>query len=131
MKKTVTFIIAHEDFSSALLQTVEKIIGPQENVFTFSNAHDSLLVLARKIRDHIQEQKPEHIVIFVDLKGGSCWNLANLLRQEFPKVEVISGINVAMMISYFTYRDELSFEELIKKVIQDGTQGITCFEVST
>lgn len=130
MKKILTFIIAHEDYSSAVLQTVEKIVGLQEDVFTFSNAHDSLLILAGKIRDRIQEQKPEHIVTFVDLKGGSCWNLANLLRQEFPKLEVVSGINVAMLISYFTYRDELPFTELIKKAIQDGTRGITRLEVS-
>jgi mannose/fructose-specific phosphotransferase system component IIA len=124
MKKILTFIIAHENFSSSLLQTVEKIIGVQEDVFTLSNAQDSLPVLAGRVMDHIKEHKPEHSVVFVDLKGGSCWNLAGLLRKELPQLEVIAGVNAPMLISYFSHREDLSFGELLEKAVQDGIRGI-------
>ena len=129
MKPIVTFIVAHEDFSSALLQTVEKILGPQKGVFTFSNQQDALPVLAGKIRDTIIDQQAEKVVVFVDLKGGSCWNLAGMLRQEFPQLEAVAGVNVPMLISFFNNRNDLPFDHLIAKAIGDGSRGITRFEV--
>jgi mannose/fructose-specific phosphotransferase system component IIA len=128
MNTIVTFIIAHEDFSSALLHTVEKILGPQKGVFTFSNQQDALPVLSRKILKLLKEQQVEKVVIFVDLKGGSCWNLAGMLCHEHPQAVAIAGVNVPMLVSYFHYRDELPFSDLIDKVILDGSQGISRLE---
>ncbi len=129
MSTILTFIIAHEDFSVALLRTVEKVLGPQQGVFTFSNQQDALPVLARKILTLIKEHQAEKVVVFVDLKGGSCWNLAGLLRQEYPHLVAIAGVNLPMLISYFNYRDELAIDELISKAILDGAKGITRLEV--
>jgi mannose PTS system EIIA component len=128
MNEIVTIIIAHEDFSSALLHTVEKIMGPQQGVFAFSNRQDSLPVLAQKIKNIIQQQQSGKVVVFVDLMGGSCWNLAGMLQHEYPHLVTISGVNVPMLISYFTYLNELPFAELMAKIIQDAARGITRLE---
>jgi len=124
-KLYATFIIAHENFSASLLRSMEKILGKQKNVFTYSNKHDSLPVLAQKIRDRIMNVKFDHLVFFTDLKGGSCWNLSNLLRKEFPDMVILSGANLPMLITYFNNLNELSFESLIKKVVDDGCRSIT------
>jgi PTS system mannose-specific IIA component len=129
MNPILTFIIAHEDLSSALLRTVEKVLGPQAKVATFSNQQDAMPILARKIIAQIREQQAEKVVVFVDLKGGSCWNLAGILQQEYPQVVAIAGVNLPMLISYFNYRDELAFDSLIDKILLDGTRGIIRLEV--
>jgi PTS system mannose-specific IIA component len=129
MNPILTFIIAHEDLSSALLRTVEKVLGPQAKVATFSNQQDAMPILARKIIAQIREQQAEKVVVFVDLKGGSCWNLAGMLQQEYPQVVAIAGVNLPMLISYFNYRDELAFDSLIDKILLDGTRGIIRLEV--
>jgi mannose/fructose-specific phosphotransferase system component IIA len=129
MKTISTFIIAHEDFAAAILQTVEKVVGPQGGVFTFSNQQDALPVLLQKILARIKEQQAEKVVAFIDLKGGSCWNLAGMLRQQYPQLTAIAGVNLPMLISYFNYRDELAFDDLINKAILDGGKGIARLEV--
>jgi mannose/fructose-specific phosphotransferase system component IIA len=120
-----TFIIAHENLSSSLLRTIEKILGKQQNVFTYSNKNDSLPVLAQKVKDRIVHIKFNHLVFFTDLKGGSCWTISNVLRKEFPDMVLISGVNLPMLITYFNNLNELPFETLIKKVVDDGCRGIT------
>jgi PTS system mannose-specific IIA component len=128
MSTIITFIIAHEDFSSALLRTVEKILGPQQGVFTFSNQQDALPVLLQKMLKLMRENQADNVVVFVDLKGGSCWNLAGMLRHEYPRLVAIGGVNVPMLVSYFNYRHELPFEGLIDKTILDGSKGIRRLE---
>ena len=120
-----TFIVAHEDLALALQSTAEKVLGKQENVFAYSNKHDSLLVLAQKIKDKISKLKMDHLVFFTDLKGGSCWTISNMLRREFPDMIIFSGVNLPMLVTYFNNMRELSLDELIIKVVQDGGRGIT------
>jgi mannose/fructose-specific phosphotransferase system component IIA len=128
MNSILTFIIAHEDFAAAILRTVEKVLGPQAGVFTFSNQQDSLAILAKKINEKIKEQPADRVVAFVDLKGGSCWNLAGMLHKAMPQMVTIAGVNLPMLVSYFNYRQELPFDDLINKVMTDGTRGIARFE---
>ena len=124
MSKFVTFIITHEQMAICLQRATEKILGKQPNLFSYTNFEDSLPVLAQKINQDIKELKPDQIVCFVDLAGGSCWNLANMLHKENKYVTIISGVNMPMLISYFTNLNEIPFEELIKKVLIDASRGI-------
>lgn len=125
MKEDIAvFLISHEYLASALLKAVEKIIGPQENVFAYSNSKDSLPLLADKITAQIQEITAFHIVFFIDMMGGSCWALANMIRKKYPTSTIISGMNLPMLLSLFTSMDELSFDELVKKVKDNGIRGI-------
>jgi len=124
MSNIITFIITHEQMATCLQRATEKILGKQNDLYPYTNIEDSLPVLAQKINQNIKDLKPDRIVCFVDLAGGSCWNLANMLRKEHKNITIISGVNMPMMISYFTNLNEIPFEEFIKKVLKDGNRGI-------
>jgi fructoselysine and glucoselysine-specific PTS system IIA component len=128
MKIYATFIITHEKMAICLQRAVEKILGKQKNLFPYTNLVDSLPVLAEKITANIEELKPDHIVFFIDLAGGSCWNLANMLQKKYKNTTLVSGVNMPMMISYFTNLNEIPFDQLIKKVVKDGSRGIVHIE---
>ena len=128
MNNSVTFLITHEQIAVYLQRATEKILGKQQNLFSYTNIEDSLPVLAQKINQNIKDLKPGHIVCFVDLAGGSCWNLAHMLHKEHKNLTIISGVNMPMMISYFTNLNEIPFDELIEKVLKDGSRGITHVE---
>jgi PTS system mannose-specific IIA component len=120
-----TFIIAHSNLAKALLSSVEKILGKQEDTYIYSNEHDSMTVLAEKIETQIKNAKAGQIVCFTDLKGGSCWTLASMLKRKFRQMTVISGVNLPMLTTYFNNRHRMAFSELIDKTISDGCRGIT------
>jgi mannose/fructose-specific phosphotransferase system component IIA len=52
-----------------------------------------------------------------------------MLRQQYPQLTAIAGVNLPMLISYFNYRNELAFDDLLNKAILDGSKGITRLEV--
>ena len=131
MNTYATFIITHEQIAICLQRASEKILGEQKNLFPYTNLEDSLPVLAQKITQNIEDIKPEHIVCFVDLAGGSCWNLANMIQKQYKNVSIISGVNLPMLVSYFTNLNEIPFEELLKKVVIDGSRGIIHVEGSS
>ncbi len=120
----ITFILTHEQMALCLQGVVEKIIGKQENLFPYTNSVDALPVLAQKINDNIKDIKPDHIVCFVDLAGGSCWSLAHMIGKQHKNVTIISGVNVPMLVSYFSNMNELPFDALITKIVNDGSRGI-------
>jgi fructoselysine and glucoselysine-specific PTS system IIA component len=119
-----TFIVTHEQMAICLQRAIEKILGEQKNLFPYTNLVDSIPVLAQKITKNIEEVKPDHIVFFIDLAGGSCWNLANMIHKQYKKATIIAGVNMPMLVSYFSNLNEIPFNELIKKVIIDGSRGI-------
>lgn len=126
MSDTVlTIIVAHSNLADALLTSVEKILGKQDDTFIFSNEYDSMQVLASRIEDQIRETDPDHIVCFTDLKGGSCWTLAGMLKRKFSSMIVISGVNLPMLVTFFNNRQIMEPDELIEKTLADGCRGIT------
>jgi len=120
----ITFILTHEKMAICLQRAIEKIMGKQENLFPYTNLVDALPVLAQKINDNINDVKPEHIVCFVDLAGGSCWSLANMIGKQHKNVTIIAGVNMPMLISYYSNMNDLPFEALINKIVKDGSRGI-------
>ena len=123
-KHPITFIIAHEDVAEALLGGVQRIIGRQKSVVTLTNKEDSLPMLAQKMEKHISEAYTDSIVCFTDLKGGSCWTVANMVKKKYPQLVVISGVNLPMLITYFNNISEMEFTDLLKKTVNDGCRGI-------
>jgi mannose/fructose-specific phosphotransferase system component IIA len=125
MKKDIlTFILAHSDIADAMAQGVQKILGPQDNLFTFSNKNESLPVLSEKIQILIDANKNKSVICFSDLKGGSCWTLSKMVQKRNKKMIIISGINLPMLVTYFNNQSSMDLSELIDKTIHDGCRGI-------
>lgn len=120
----LTFILTHGQMAVSLHKVVERILGEQENFLPYTNAVDALPVLAQKINQDIENIQPDQIVCFVDLAGGSCWSLANMIKKQHNNVTIIAGVNMPMLVSYFSNMNDLPFETLIDKTVKDGSRGI-------
>ncbi|HID39956.1 MAG TPA: hypothetical protein EYP36_10650, partial [Calditrichaeota bacterium] len=94
-------------------------------VKSYSNLELSLEEIEKQIREDIEKQKPEKIIIFVDLAGGSsCWFLAHRLKKGNEDVTVVAGVNVPLIVSYQMYIERLEWKDLIEKIVEDGKKGI-------
>jgi PTS system mannose-specific IIA component len=124
MATYTTFILTHEQMAVCLKKVIEKILGKQKNLYAYTNLVDSLPLLEKKIQARIKDAKADHIVCFIDLAGGSCWNLANMIMKKNPLLTIIAGVNMPMLVSYFTHLNELDYQTLIAKVLKDGSRGI-------
>lgn len=117
-------IITHGDLGCEARNVSDKLVHSLDHIFCYSNQVDSLDVIQKNILTVISEKQPEHILILTDLMGGSCWLLANRIKQQIPEATVISGLNIPLLISYKINHDKLEWDDLIRKITEDGIKGI-------
>jgi len=133
MKTKVILIVAHGNFGKELLQSVQLIIGEQEDVVTLGlNLGDdveSLRADVQKIVDENQRTNKETIV-FVDLFGGSPSNIALSLLKHYD-VQVMVGVNMPMLIEMLSSRNNYDIEDLVERSYRAGIDGIKKLDVKS
>ncbi len=123
-------ILAHDKLGEALSQTAEKILGEQKGVLYLSSGNLGPVVLYKEVKSFITRHSTSQcgIIIAVDLKGGNTWNIACKIAHESDNIEVISGINLGMLLSFFTKRQNFSVKEMADLLIEDGHRNIERFK---
>jgi len=114
-------IVTHGSLGQVLMESVEATLGRQTSVEIVSNEQASLEQIVERVRPHVSDMPA---VLFVDSCGGSPYLACQTLLRSHPSCAVLSGVNLPMLFSFFTKRDKLPFEELVKVVETDGHRGI-------
>lgn len=119
-------IATHGNLGSELLQAVEMIIGPVRNARAVSiQRHSSL----ESIRDDIQQAIAEvgvdgaGVIIATDMFGGTPANVGMTLLES-GRVELLTGVNLPMLLKFFSYRQRLTLPELAEQLQSDAREGI-------
>lgn len=118
-------VITHGLFGQELLRTAQDMIGRQEGVaglaVTSEMGADNL---SHALADTIEKLKsPEGYLILVDLMGGTPSNTALLKTKDLPS-EIVTGVNLYMVLSTLRYRAGMGLKELAAKVAEDGRKAI-------
>lgn len=92
-------LVSHGEFCEGIKDSVEMILGPQDNIFTVSLLEeDSPKNLEEKFKEYID--KDDTIVTFVDILGGTPANVITKLIMQGESFELYTGMNLPMLISY-------------------------------
>jgi PTS system mannose-specific IIA component len=122
-------LLTHGDLGSGLRHTLEGIMGKQTGLAVISNVglgkEELVSTLQNCSRDHSCE---DGVVIFVDMFGTSCWQTAKKVASDCggrdKKIAVITGVNLPMLVKFFSLRDSLSMDRLVPLLKQEGEAGI-------
>jgi PTS system ascorbate-specific IIA component len=123
-------IIAHGTLGEALVQAVTHVLGskpPQFGVFAVSASDDPLLLLPKARAALATYDTGDGALVFSDLYGATPCNLAIKLAQP-GRIEVVSGVNLPMLVRAFTYRTK-GMETLVRKAISGGCEGVLHVEI--
>jgi len=120
-------IVTHGEFGAYLVEAAESIVGRQARgvrVLSISSR-----VGVPEIRERIKRavsdlSTDQGIIMFTDIPGGTPSNLSFPLIKDKEGIEVISGVNLYMLISAFSHRAEYGLKELVEKVVADGQKSI-------
>ncbi len=121
-------IVTHGEFGAYLVEAAEAIVGRQASGVRVVSASSRLGVseIRRRIGAAVAELSgPGGLVVFCDMPAGSPVNLSFPLIKDRAAVEIISGINLPMLISAFSHRGDMSLEALIEKVLRDGKNAVS------
>jgi len=121
-------IVTHGHSGQSLLDDAEFILGQSLAEIRFvpfrqSSAHTTGNL---EVRQAIEENDSDQgVLILTDLVGASPSNLVRgLLRDNHAMM--VTGINLAMLIRVWNYRDE-PLESLAEKAVKGGKRGIENF----
>lgn len=100
------------------------IIGDVSMVEAFSSYRNEEVNVGEIVEKIVREKYIEaDIFIFTDILGGSVNTEMMSLIKEYPKIHVISGMNLPIIISVATQANEIS-ESLLQQIIEESQQGI-------
>lgn len=118
-------IITHGLLGKALLECCQEIVGRQERAESIALLPDEGV---EDLRRRIENAYPRlnaggGVLILVDMLGGTPCNTGVLFAKEKP-VEVLTGVNLYMLISAFTHRSMMTLQGLAMKAGEDGRRSI-------
>lgn len=122
-------IITHDDIGGAMLNVINHMIENNPLKVRFLSARcecdpDELLKTANEYYSAIDDG--DGVLVLTDLIGSTPSNIAHRLNIH-DKVNIITGINLSMLIRLFNY-PELGLNELTEKAYSGGIDGITISE---
>ena len=117
-------VLTHGQVGAALVKIVELILGPVEGLSAESNEGRSAKDMTEVVRAWLTADPGSGALVLIDDYGGSCANAAQLAaRTDLPAV-ILSGVNLAMLLGYATWRDDLELEELAQRLVAKGREAI-------
>ncbi len=118
-------IITHCNFGKELLSVAEEIIGNQEKVEAVSLfSNDNLDTAREKLKEAKEKVCGEKgILVFTDMFGGTPCNACFSFIQE-DKLEIISGVNLPILLRTFSVRSNMELSLLVKDVCRKGKESI-------
>ncbi len=119
-------VVTHGQLGRELVSAVEMIQGPQERMYGVAVEQKDDMPTAAKIVERAFEiaDGGDGVIIFTDLLGGTPSNIS-LTFLNRPKVEVISGVNLPMLLKAAGLRATKPFEDILVMAHKGGVEGIT------
>ena len=114
-------VVCHEDMGAELVRAAEMIVGRIEAVESVGVKQDSA---PETLRDRIQGaikkvDRKKGVMLFTDMFGGTPSNIALAFLGD--SVEVVSGVNLSMLIKFANHREEKTLPELAR-LVQEAAQ---------
>jgi len=119
-------IVTHGRLAVEFRAALEHVVGPQQQIEAISIGPDDNGEQCRK--DIIEAVKKvdtgDGVAILTDMFGGTPSNLAISVMSR-PKVEVLAGINLPMLVKLAKVRDECPLPEAVAAAQESGRKYIT------
>jgi PTS system mannose-specific IIA component len=118
-------IVTHGGLAEAFIAAAQSLVGRLQKVKGVSIWPKER---EKEIRDRIQKGITEvnggdGVVILTDILGGTSTNLS-LSFLDNERVEVVTGVNMPMLLTLSSYRKGRSLKELVQLVKKSGRRSI-------
>ncbi len=120
-------IVTHRQLGDALIDAAYSIIGskPEETVAVSIDLNESAELLRGKISQEIKKvEHQEGVLILTDMFGGTPSNLSYSFLEE-GRIEVLSGVNLPILIKALNARKKSDLSELAKMLETSGKKSIS------
>ena len=119
-------VATHGRLAEELVNAAQMIVGKTENIATISIGwNDNVAEARQKISEGIKKvDTGRGVIILTDMFGGTPTNISLPFLKE-NKVEVVTGVNLPMLIKLLSLQKEgMELIEIARKVQERGKQCV-------
>lgn len=118
-------IVTHGHLAGELLAAAEMIVGPISHIAAVSIGwHDDVDAARDEVQRAITRvSRGSGVLLLTDMFGGTPTNIASMFLEE-GVIEVVTGVNLPMVIKLATSAGDESLAEIAPKIRDQGRQGI-------
>lgn len=118
-------IVSHGRLAEELLNALTIILGEAPNIEPISIGwYDDVEESKKKISQSLRKVDQKNgVIIFTDMFGGTPSNLSFSFLSE-NKVEIITGVNLPMLIKFVSLQRSNNLKDVAKKVVEQGKKNI-------
>ncbi|GFO70695.1 PTS sugar transporter [Geomonas limicola] len=118
-------VVTHAGVAAELLAAAEMIVGKLELVEVVGIAPDTqAATVMASIKEAVGRVSGAGAIIMTDMFGGTPSNMSLSFLEE-GRVEVLTGVNLPMLIRFTQDRNRLAVGELALKLKESGREGIS------
>lgn len=118
-------VIAHAGLARELLNAAEMIVGIIDRSEAIGiGSGDSVEKIIENVENAIRRVSQNGVIIMTDMFGGTPSNLSlSFLREN--EVEVLTGVNLPMLMKFASERDKLGVSDLASALKKCGQESIS------
>jgi PTS system mannose-specific IIA component len=119
-------VVSHGHLAHELVAAAEMIAGEISHIHAVSIGwHDDVNDARKEIERNIAEvEKGQGVLILTDMFGGTPSNIAFSFHEP-GRVDIITGVNLPMMIKVATQKQGETLESLARSVRDQGRSSIS------
>lgn len=125
MGKIGGVIVSHGQLANELLSAAETVVGDISHVTAVSIGwHDDVEMAQDQVKRAIASVSDgAGVLVMTDMFGGTPTNIAAMFLKD-GEVEIVTGVNLPMVIKLASNSKDLSLSELAQEVESQGKQSI-------
>jgi PTS system mannose-specific IIA component len=119
-------VATHGEFGIEMVATLQMILGSSEGIQAIALLpSESLEGFKSKMEETLKkvDSKNEGALVLVDMIGGTPFNVAMLTAQTH-RLQVVTGVNLPMLIKLATGQDESDLETLAVETQKVAREGV-------
>ncbi|CAN5574252.1 MAG: PTS sugar transporter subunit IIA [Pyrinomonadaceae bacterium] len=125
MKRVGGVIVSHGQVANELLAAAETVVGDLSHITAVSIGwHDDVELAKDEVARAVKTvSQGVGVLVMTDMFGGTPTNISAMFLKE-NEVEIVTGVNLPMVIKLATYSEETTLSDLAKEVEDQGKQSI-------
>jgi len=126
-KKIGGVIVSHGQVANELLAAAETVVGELQHITAVSIGwHDDVELAKAEVARAIKKvSQGKGVLLLTDMFGGTPTNISAMFIEE-NDIEIVTGVNLPMVIKLASQNKEISLSEMAKEVESQGKQSIYC-----
>lgn len=118
-------IVTHVDYGASLLRAAEHILGPVQDCVSIQvDINNDVGETVQRLTDAVARLDTGlGVLVLTDMFGGTPTNLSLSLLGKGGEIEVLTGVNLPMLLKVFGNRSK-PLHELAEIACEAGREGI-------